>query len=112
MTFLQVLLSKNHHQIQVLAFLIDRDALKFARNQSNITSLFHSPLSALSLPKATKCLTAEDMVEVVVAAAAEEDTPTGTIITAVETTTPVDIPTGMKTLGLDIVVKSVAFRSF
>jgi hypothetical protein len=49
---------------------------------------------------------------VVAAAAAEADTPMGTIIMAVEITTPVDIPTGMTTLGLDIVVKSVAFRSF
>jgi len=39
-----------------------------------------------------------------------EDTPTGTIIMAAAVTTPVAIPTGMTTYGLDIVVKFDAFR--
>ena len=40
----------------------------------------------------------------------EEAIPTGTIL-AVAETTPVAIPTGMKTYGLDIVVKFDASRS-
>lgn len=40
----------------------------------------------------------------------EEDTPMGTIHMAAAVTTPVAIPTGMTTYGLDIVVKSNAFR--
>lgn len=44
-------------------------------------------------------------------AAVEEDTQMGTItMAAAAVTTPVAIPTGMTTYGLDIVVKLDAFR--
>lgn len=44
--------------------------------------------------------------------AAEEDILMGTNLMAAAVTTPVAIPTGMKTYGLDIVVKSNASRCF
>jgi len=53
---------------------------------------------------------ADHTVEVVDEVVEEEAIPTGTIL-AVGETTPVAIPTGMKTYGLDIVVKFDASRS-
>jgi hypothetical protein len=50
------------------------------------------------------------MADRAVAAVEEEDTLMGTIHMAAAVTTPVAIPTGMTTYGLDIVVKSNASR--
>ncbi len=47
----------------------------------------------------------------VLVVAVVEDTPTGTDLTQAVITTPVATPMGMKTYGLDIVVKFGAFFS-
>jgi hypothetical protein len=79
---------------------------------TTVSSPAHSPLSTLSTQQKASCPTAVVDMAVRAVAEVEEDILMGTNHMAAAVTTPVAIPTGMTTYGLDIVVKSNASRCF